>query len=134
MRFGREKIHRGCKKADAKHQRVKQMMIMAYNYIGVIATCTVPHGHTVDQHEYVHFLCKILRPTIRQMYSRMLDHVIIVHGNACPHIATLVTTVFQEYNWEVLNHLPYSYNLSPLITTTYSQNSRNHSRGFVSAS
>ncbi len=38
------------------------------------------------------------------MRSQMLDHMIIFHDNACPHIAILVITVFQEYDWEVLSH------------------------------
>ncbi len=39
----------------------KQMMIMGYDYTGVIATYVVPYGCTVDQHAYIHFLHKILR-------------------------------------------------------------------------
>ncbi len=42
----------------------------------------------------------------------MLDHVIIFHDNTHPHIAMSVTTVFQEYGWEVLNHPLYSSDLS----------------------
>ncbi len=61
----------------------------------------------------------------------MLDHVIILHDNGHPHIATSVTTVFQAYGWEVLNHLAYSPDLSHRATI-YSQNSRNHYGEFVS--
>ncbi len=43
----------------------------------------------------------------------MLDCVIILHENTCPHITMAVTTVFQEYDLEVLNHPPYSPNLDP---------------------
>ncbi len=44
----------------------------------------------------------------------MLDHVIILHDNAHPHIAMSVPTVSQEYDWEVLNYTPYSPDLSSL--------------------
>ncbi len=83
--------------------KVKRM-IMGYDYTGVIATYIVPYGHTVDQHMYIHFLHKMLKPKVRQMHLQMVDRVIILHGNIHPHIATLVSTVFQKYGWEVLNH------------------------------
>ncbi len=63
---------------------------------------------------YAHFLRKILNHKARQTYSQMLNRVIVVHDNTRPHIATSVTTVFQEYDWEVLNHTLYSPDLSPL--------------------
>ncbi len=61
----------------------------------------------------VHFY-KILRSKVWRICSQILDRVIILHENARPHTATLVTTVFQEYGWEVLNHPPYSLDPSPL--------------------
>ncbi len=86
-------------------------MITAYNYTGIIATYTVSYGCTMDHHVYVHFFSKILRPVVRQNCSQTISCVIILYTH--PHIATSFTTVFQEYSWEVLNHLPYSPNLSP---------------------
>ncbi len=77
----------------------------------VIASYVVPYGCSMDQHVYIHFLRKILRLKI---HSQMLNCVIILHDNYCPHIATSVTTFFQEYRLEVLNHPPYSLDLSPL--------------------
>ncbi len=44
----------------------------------------------------------------------MLDCVIILYDNARPHIVTPVTLIFHEYSWEVLNHPPYTPDLSPL--------------------
>ncbi len=82
------------------------MLRMAYNYTGVTATYVVPYGRTVEQHVHVYFVHKIVWPKVRQTCSQML------HGNDCPHIAMLVTTVFQEYDWEELNHPPYSLDLS----------------------
>ncbi len=60
----------------------------------------------------------------------MLNHVIILHGNICPHIATLVTTIFQKYGWWSTIHLVVLIWISE--TTTYSKNSRKCSVGFVS--
>ncbi len=53
------------------------MMIMAYNYASVIATYVVPYGHTVDEHVYVYFLHKILKPKVWQIHLQILDLVII---------------------------------------------------------
>ncbi len=49
-----------------QHQasKVKQVMIMAYDYSGVTAIFMVSYGRTVDQHIYVHFLRKILRSKV----------------------------------------------------------------------
>ncbi len=49
-----------------RHQasKVKQMMIMAYDYTGVTATYAGPYGHTVAQHVYVHVFHKISRPKV----------------------------------------------------------------------
>ncbi len=94
--------------------KVKQMMIMAYNYTGVIAAYMVPYGCTVDQHLYVPFLHKILRPKVRKEQSQMLDCAIILRDNAHLHIGTSVNTVFQEDGRKLLNHLPCKLDLSPL--------------------
>ncbi len=67
------------------------------------------YDHTVDQQVYIHSLCKILSPNVRQM----LDGVIIHHDNPRSHIAMSVTIVFQEHGWEVLNHLLYNPDLRP---------------------
>ncbi len=87
--------------------KVRQMMVMAYNYTGVIAPYMAPYGRTVDKHVYTYFFRKILRPTVWQMSSQMFDCVIILHDNTRPHI-TSVTTIFQEYGWEMLNYPPFS--------------------------
>ncbi len=100
------------------------MMAMAFDYTGMIGMYMMPYGCILHQYVYVHFLRKILRPKVQQICSQMLDGVIILHDNTYPHIATSVTTVFQEYGWEVLNHPPYSPDLSPQIKT-HSQNLRN---------
>ncbi len=107
------KIKKSPRLQKFQHQAstVKQMMIMVYAYTDVIATYTVPYDHTVDQHVYV-YPRKISRPKVQQMCSQMLDLVITPHNNTGPHIAMLVTTVFQECGREVLDHPLYSPDLS----------------------
>ncbi len=54
-------------------------------------------------------------------HLQTLDQMIIFHDNACPHIATSTSTVFREYCWEVVNHPPYSHDLSPLDYNLFSK-------------
>ncbi len=77
-----------------QHQasRVKQMMMMAYNYTSIIASYVMLYGCTVDQHVYVHFL----QPKVWQMCPPMFDRVIILYENSHPHIAMLGTTAIHE--------------------------------------
>ena len=37
---------------------------------------------------------------------------LILHNNACPHIADVVTKKLQDYGWEVLPHEPYNPDMS----------------------
>jgi len=39
--------------------------------------------------------------------------VLILHGNARPHICKVVRELLERYSWEVLPHLPYSPDMSP---------------------
>ena len=38
---------------------------------------------------------------------------LILHYNACPHIADVVIKKLRNYGWEVLPHAPYSPDMSP---------------------
>ena len=38
----------------------------------------------------------------------------ILHDNARPHIAGVITKKLRDYGWEVLPHAPYSPDMSPL--------------------
>ncbi len=80
---------------------------MVVQWTSAIWLYTVPCGSTVDQYVYIHFFHKILRPKVRQTRSQMLNYEIILHDSAHSDIAMSVTTTFQKYSWELLNHPPY---------------------------
>ena len=41
------------------------------------------------------------------------DGPLILHDNACQHLAKVVTDLLSKYGWKVLHHMPYSPDMSP---------------------
>ncbi len=93
------------------HQASKmKRMIMAYSYIDMIGRRMVVQWTSMCM--YI-FFAKFWGLKFDKC-TKMLDRVIILHYDAYSHIATSVTTVFQEWGWKVLNHPLYSPDLSSL--------------------
>ncbi|KAL4142347.1 hypothetical protein QTP88_004826 [Uroleucon formosanum] len=102
------------KKVRRQQTKVKQMMIFAYDKLGIIVTDRVPIGSSVTGDYYKTFLAKKLRPEIRKKRPGMLQNgVSILHDNARPHIGAPVVALLEKYGWERLKHPPYSPDLSP---------------------
>jgi transposase len=94
--------------------KMKQMLIMAYDFEGILACYRVPKGTTVNGEVYAQFLRKQLRPKIRKLRPQLLESgVLLLHDNARPHLHTSVNAVLAEYRWESLPHPPYSPDMSP---------------------
>lgn len=90
--------------------KAKQLVIMAYDYDGVIATDRVPIGVSVTGDYYAAFL----HQKFRQNRSQLLDSgVLIIHDNARPHVMESVKTVLSDYKWEALLHPAYSPDMNP---------------------
>ncbi len=103
--------------------KVKQMVIMAYDYTSVITLYIVSYGHKVDKQVYVNFLCKILRLKVRQLRSQMLDCVISFPITTLVHILQrLLPQFFRNMVGKVVYHPLYNpdlilpdYNLFPKL-------------------
>ena len=92
---------------------MKQMMIFAYDHIGIIlADDAVPVGQTVNKDYYVDFISKKLKNALRRKRPS-LDQPLILHDNARCHTAQQVVETLDSLNWEVLPHPAYSPDLSP---------------------
>jgi hypothetical protein len=101
-------------KCRRQQSKVKQMVIMAFDHEGVIATDHVPVGVSVTGSYYATFLRKKLRQEIRQNRPQLLESgVLILHDNARLHIAQSVKDVMADYKWEVLTHPDASERLTP---------------------
>ncbi len=112
--------------------KVKEMMIMAYNNTGLIAVYIVPYGRTTHQHVFLHFLRKILRLKFDKcvykcsiLWSFSMTMLIHVLQRRLPPFFRNMAGKCSTIHHTVLIWVS--------ETTIYSQNSRNHSRWFVSA-
>ena len=88
------------------------MIILASDVQGVIFCHFVPHGEIVNAQYYVAYLKNHLRRTVRRKWPQLQD-AIILHDNATPYKAICVKDLLRRWRWEVLEHPPYSPDLSP---------------------
>ena len=88
-------------------------MIFAYDISGVFTSHRVPQGQTVNKEYYEYFLRHILHPAICCKQPELLEAtLLILQDKATCHKTNNAQAVFTEYNWEVLQHPPYSLDLS----------------------
>jgi histone-lysine N-methyltransferase SETMAR len=101
-------------KVRRQQSKVKQMVVLAYDFQGIITSYKVPQGATMNAAMYKDFLQNNLRPKIRKNRPGLLEKgVIILHDNCRVHVARVIVDLLQKYGWEVLPHPPYSPDLSP---------------------
>ena len=94
---------------------VKVMLILAYDWDGVIVNHTVPRGQTVNAAYYCSFLQDHLLAALRRKRCHyMVTPPIVLHDNARAHTAGVVPALLNRWGWEVLYHPPpYSPDISP---------------------
>ena len=71
----------------------------------------VPHGETVSAQYYAAYLQNHLHRAVRRKLPQ-LQNLIILHDNASPHKAICVSDLLRHWRWDVLEHPPYSLDLS----------------------
>jgi histone-lysine N-methyltransferase SETMAR len=92
----------------------KMMLIVCYDFFGVILVHRVPEYQNVNQQYYRHFIIHHLRPALCKKRPRTLEQgLLLLHDNASPHKGRMVQELLADYGWEVLPHPPYSPDLSP---------------------
>ena len=63
---------------------------------------------------YYEKVLRKLKTTLAKKRPGKLHHQILFHhDNAPAHTVKTVTTILQEFHWEILSHPPYSPNLAP---------------------
>ncbi|PNF13955.1 hypothetical protein B7P43_G08670 [Cryptotermes secundus] len=97
------------KKVCPTQSNVKAMFIVTYDTDGVILHHTVPQRQTVNSAYYCKFLHNYLRPVLRRKRRHLLaTNPIILHDNARAHTADAVKDLLRRWQWEILQHPPYS--------------------------
>ncbi|KAJ4441771.1 hypothetical protein ANN_11629 [Periplaneta americana] len=102
------------KKVRPRQSVVKVMFIVAYDIDGVILHHAVPPRQTANADYYCRFLQHHLRPALRRKRRHLVvQNPIILHDNARSHIAAAVEDLLRRWQWEILEHPPYSPDMSP---------------------
>ena len=102
------------KKVRPTQSNVKAMFIVAYDIDGVILHHSVPQRQTLNAAYYCSFLHNHLCPALRRKWQHLLaTNPIILHDNARAHTANVVTDLLHRWQWEKLEQLPYSPDMSP---------------------
>ncbi|KAJ4438703.1 hypothetical protein ANN_14650 [Periplaneta americana] len=102
------------KKVRPTQSAVKVMFIVAYDIDGVILHHAVPPRQTVNTDYYYRFLQHHLRPALRRKRRHLgVQNPIILHDNAKSHTAAAVKDLLHHWQWEILEHPPYSPDMSP---------------------
>ena len=96
--------------AFRQENRVNALLGHAWTYSGAFP----PHGQTVNSANYCAMLRNELKPAICKKRRWMLSKkVLLHHDNAHPHTAAATVQTVQQLGFELLQHPPYSPDLSP---------------------
>ena len=87
---------------------------MFFDVHGVLLNWSVPPGTRVNRPYYQWVIREKLRPAIRRKRQQLLENgVILLHDNAPVHVTRSLLDMLDAWDWEVLQHPPYSPDLSP---------------------
>ena len=85
------------------------MLIVAYYFDGLLVTQSVPVGNRVNSAYYSYFPEHHLRSAVLHKRPNLLNsHPSVLHDVARSHIAVPIVNLFRSWNWEILEHPPYS--------------------------
>ena len=88
--------------------------IVAYDFECVLVTHSVPAGNHVNGAYYSYFVEHHLRPAVRCKRPNLLNSdPFVLNDGARSHLASHVVNLLRRWNWEILEHPPYSPDMSP---------------------
>jgi len=91
------------------------MVAMFWDSEGVILTHCVPKSTTVTGEIYEDVLRTKFLPALLEKWPKKAAAVLFHHDNAPPHRAARVHQFFDDNNFEVVPHAPYSLTLHQAI-------------------
>jgi len=89
------------------------MLTVFWDCQGVLLTEFQQCGHTITSASYCTILTKLRAATRRKQPGLLTKGVLLLHDNACPHSANQTTATLRSFQREVLQHPPYSPDLTP---------------------
>ena len=101
------------KKFKVTQSAVKIMATVFWDYRGVLLVDFNPKGHTINAQMYSETLKRLKLAIKRKRPDRNVGDVILLHDNARPHVARVVSDQIASWGWQVLKHPPYSPDLAP---------------------
>ena len=92
-------------KITSKSKLCQNLMILAYEFCGVLKPHKVPTGERVNKEYYKKYIRTILRPALHRKRQELTDYTArILHENASPNKANVVKELLESCQWEVLDH------------------------------
>ena len=91
----------------------KMMVAIFWDSDGVILTHCIPKGNTVTAALYKDVLQQKFLPAFQKKRPERTSAIVFHHDNAPPHRAALLQKFFQDNNFELVPHAPYSPDLAP---------------------
>jgi histone-lysine N-methyltransferase SETMAR len=91
----------------------KVMLIVFWNFQGVLLAHFQKHGENVNSASYCEVLLKLHDAIRRKCPGQLARGVLLHHDNARSHTAQVTQEKIQELQWELLEHPPYSLDLAP---------------------
>ena len=73
-----------------------------------------PPNETVNSAAYQATLKKLKRAVQRKRFQKSNKRVLLLHDNARLHTACATVYLLERWDWEILEHPPYSPDLAPL--------------------
>jgi hypothetical protein len=107
------------KQAEKFKQTLSAYMKAYGNCFLGLERCADGGIHATRDHNKV---TSVLRNTKKEKLRRIIQNkrhgmltssVVILNDNACPHTAAHTQALFENINWELFDHLPYSADVAP---------------------
>ena len=91
----------------------KVLLTVFWDCQGVLLTKFQQRDHTVTSASYCTILMKLCAAIRRKQTGVLTKGMLLLHDNVHPHGANQTTVALRSFKWEVLQHPPYSPDLTP---------------------
>ncbi len=91
----------------------KIMMNVFWDNKGILLLEYFPKTQNVNQETYFDSLMKLRQAIKIKRPGKLSKKIVLLHDNARPHVAALVTSLLKDFDWTVFSHPPYSPDLAP---------------------